>query len=119
MNNYQTSEKSTLKEKAAIISLVLGIVGTSFCIIISMLYWFHLPIPTKLGKLIWEISDTLWIIFLYVAFPSSILGLIFGRIGFNSSKKKLAKIGMVFSGIGIFISSVTIGFQIWSLLQGT
>jgi len=75
--------------------------------------------PTKLGKLIWEISDNLWIIFLYLAFPSSILGLIFGKIGLKSARKKLAKKGVILSGIGIFISITTISFQIWVLLQGT
>jgi vacuolar-type H+-ATPase subunit I/STV1 len=100
-------------EKKAIASVIFGIIAVVFCVVI---YFSHYLLPSKLA---WEISEVLWIVFIYLTLPISIFGLVLGKMGLKSTKRNLATIGIILAKIGIFLWSVRIGFQIWALLQGS
>ena len=110
MNNL-ASQQENLNKKKAIISLVLGMISVFLCAVIYLGYYF-LP-----SQLLWRISDTVWLVFLYGTPLISIFGLIVGKVGLKSTNK-LYKMGFLLSGSGIFLWGIRVIFQIWVLLQG-
>ncbi len=99
----QTIQKSNFDPKRkAVVSLVFGLI--SVIPVVMLLIAFISP---------WEVLRIF--AYLFIVFPSYILGLIFailslifGIMGLKSSKKKFAVAGIIFSTINLILLGITI-----------